>query len=39
MSRGTTVSVDFTGPNEPGVVVLNGAALPFAVLSSPTAGS
>ena len=39
MSRGTTVSVDFAGPDEPGVVVLNGAALPFAVLSSPTAGS
>jgi hypothetical protein len=32
MSRGTAVSVDFTGPDEPGVIVLNGAALSFAVL-------
>ncbi len=39
MSRGTTVSIDFTGPGEPGVIVLNGAALSFAVLCSATAGS
>ena len=38
MSLGTTVSIDFTGPDQPGVIVLNGAALSFAVLCSATAG-
>ena len=38
MSRGTTVSIDFTGPDQPGVIVLNGAALPFVVLCPATAG-
>jgi hypothetical protein len=37
MSGGTTVSIDFTGPDQPGVIVLNGAALSFAVLCSATA--
>jgi hypothetical protein len=32
MSGGTIVSVDFTGPADPGVVVINGGAVPFAVL-------
>ena len=39
MGGGTTVSIDFTGPDQPGVIVLNGAALSFAVLCSATAGS
>jgi hypothetical protein len=39
MSRGTAVSVDFTGPDQPGVIVLNVAVLPFAVLCSATAAS
>jgi hypothetical protein len=32
MSPGTFVTVDLTGPANTGVVVLHGAALPFAVL-------
>jgi hypothetical protein len=32
MSAGTFVTVDLTGPANTGVVVLNGAALPFVVL-------
>ena len=32
MSGGTIVSVDFTGPADPGVVVLNGGAVSFVVL-------
>lgn len=32
MSGGTIVSVDFTGPADPGVVVINGGAVSFAVL-------
>ena len=39
MSRGTAVSVNFSGPDQPGVIVLNGAALSFAVLCSATAAS
>ena len=37
MSAGTFVTVDLTGPANTGVVVLNGAALPFVVLC-PAAG-
>ena len=39
MGGGTTLTVDFTGPADPGVVVLNGAALSFAVLCPATPGS
>ena len=34
-----SLAVDFTGPADPGVVVLNGAALSFAVLCPATPGS
>ena len=36
MTGGTLVTVDFTGPADPGVVLLNGAALPFVVLCPAT---
>jgi hypothetical protein len=36
---GGTVTVDFTGPADPGVIVLNGAALSFVVLCPRTSGS
>jgi len=36
---GTILTVDFTGPADPGVVVLNGAAVSFAVLCPATPGS
>ena len=39
MGEGTMISVDFTGPADPGVVVLNGAAVSFAVLCPATPGS
>jgi hypothetical protein len=39
MGEGTILTVDFTGPAEPGVVVLNGAAVSFAVLCPATPGS
>ena len=39
MSRGTTVSVDFTGPDQPGVIVLNGGTLSFVVLCPAPTGS
>ena len=39
MGGGTTLTVDFTGPADPGVVVLNGAAVSFAVLCPATPGS
>jgi hypothetical protein len=32
MTGGTTISVQITSPGGPGVVILNGALLPFAVL-------
>jgi hypothetical protein len=37
--EGTVLSVDFTGPADPGVVVLNGAAVSFVVLCPATPGS
>jgi hypothetical protein len=39
MSGGTMVSIDFTGPDQAGVVVLNGAALSFVVLCPGSSGS
>ncbi len=39
MSEGTILSVDFTGPADPGVVVINGASVSFAVLCPATPGS
>lgn len=39
MGGRTTVTVDFTGPADPGVIVLNGGALSFVVLCPRTPGS
>jgi hypothetical protein len=39
MGDRTTVTVDFTGPADPGVIVLNGGALSFVVLCPRTPGS
>ena len=39
MGEGTVLSVDFTGPVDAGVVVLNGAAVSFVVLCPATPGS
>lgn len=36
MSGGTTISVEFTGPGDPGVIMLNGAAMSFVVLCPAT---
>jgi hypothetical protein len=38
MREGTRVSIDFTGPDQPGVIVLNGGALSFVVLCYGTSG-
>jgi hypothetical protein len=39
MREGTRVSIDFTGPDQAGVVVLNGGALSFVVLCPGSPGS
>ena len=39
MGGGTILTVDFTGPADPGVVVLNGAAVSFALLCRPLPGA
>jgi hypothetical protein len=36
MREGIRVSIDFTGPDQPGVLVLNGGALSFVVLCAGT---
>ena len=39
MSEKTVLTVDFTGPADPGVVVLNGEAVSFVVLCPASPGS